>query len=82
MRGWANMLRLAGDSQSYQQIAAAGYTLSRDPSRPGVVAAFKGAFEHLAGRTFFAEAARRVSRSIVSLFWVSRLVPGPRKSRK
>ena len=46
---------LAGDSQSYQQIAAAGYTLSRDPSRPGVVAAFKGAFEHLAGRTFFAE---------------------------
>ena len=46
---------LAGDSQSYQQIAAAGYTLARDPSRGVVAAAFKGAFQHLSGRTFFAE---------------------------
>ena len=46
---------LAGDSQSYQAIAAAGYALARDPSRDGLVAAFKGAFEHLSGRTFFAE---------------------------
>ncbi len=46
---------LAADSQSYQQIAAAGYALARDPSRGGLVAAFKGAFEHLSGRTFFAD---------------------------
>ena len=46
---------LAGDSQSYQAIAAAGYALARDPSRDGLVAAFKGAIEHLSGRTFFAE---------------------------
>ena len=45
---------LAGDCQSYQAIAAAGYALARDPSRDGLVAAFKGAFEHLSGRTFFA----------------------------
>ena len=45
---------LAEDVQSYQQIAAAGYALARDPSRCGLVAAFKGAFEHLSGRTFFA----------------------------
>ncbi len=46
---------LAGDNQFYQQIAAAGYALARDPSRSGLVAAFKGAFEHLSERTFFAE---------------------------
>lgn len=46
---------LTGDSQSYQQIAAAGYMLARDPSKTELLAAFKGAFEHLAGRTFFAE---------------------------
>ena len=46
---------LAGDNQSYQQIAAAGYALARAPSRTGLVAGFKGAFEHLSGRTFFAE---------------------------
>ena len=46
---------LAGDSQSYQKIAAAGYTLASDPSKTELVAAFKDAFEHLAGRTFFAE---------------------------
>ena len=45
---------LAGDCQSYQAIAAAGFALARDPSRGGLVAAFKGAFEHLSGRTFFA----------------------------
>ena len=46
---------LPGGSQSYQHVAAAGYALSRDPSRPGVAAVFKKAFEHLSGRTFFAE---------------------------
>ena len=46
---------LAGDSQSYQAIAAAGYALAWDPSRDGLVAVFKGTFEHLSGRTFFAE---------------------------
>ena len=46
---------LAGDSHSYRQIAAAGYVLARDPSRGGLAAAFKGTFEHLSGRTFFAE---------------------------
>ncbi len=46
---------LAVDSQSYQAIAAAGYALANDPSRDGLVAAFKGAFEHLSGRKFFAE---------------------------
>ena len=46
---------LAEDSQFYQQIAAAGFALARDPSRGGLVAAFKGAFEHLSERTFFAE---------------------------
>ena len=46
---------LAGDSHSYQQIAAAGYALASDPSRVGLGAAFRGAFEHLAGRIFFAE---------------------------
>ena len=45
---------LAGDCQSYQAIAAAGYALAKDPSRDGLVAAFKGAFEHLSGRIFFA----------------------------
>ena len=46
---------LAGDSQPYQQIAAAGYALARERTRGELVAAFKGAFEHLSGRTFFAE---------------------------
>lgn len=46
---------LAGDNQSYQQIATLGYTLARDPSNTELVAAFRSAFEHLAGRTFFAE---------------------------
>ena len=46
---------LAGDCQSYQQIAAAGYALARDQSRGGLVGAFNSAFEHLSGRTFFAE---------------------------
>ena len=46
---------LAGDSQSYQQIAAAGYALAKDPSGAGLVGRFKAAFEHLSGRTFFAE---------------------------
>ena len=46
---------LAADNQSYQAIAAAGYALARDPSRNELVAGFKGAFEHLSGRTFFAE---------------------------
>ena len=41
--------------RSYRQIAAAGYVLARDPSRGGLAAAFKGAFEHLSGRIFFAE---------------------------
>ena len=45
---------LAGDCQSYQAIAAAGYALAKDPSRDGLVAAFNSAFEHLSGRTFFA----------------------------
>ena len=46
---------LDGDNQSYQQIAAAGYALSRGHSGTGLVAGFKAAFEHLSGRTFFAE---------------------------
>ena len=46
---------LAVDSQSYQQIAAAGYALSRNPSKAGLAAAFEEAFGHLAGRTFFAD---------------------------
>ena len=46
---------LAGESQSYQQVAAAGYALARDPSSGGLAATFQGAFEHLSGRTFFAE---------------------------
>lgn len=46
---------LAGDNQSYQQIAAGGYALAMDPCRAGLVAEFKSAFEHLSGRTFFSE---------------------------
>ena len=46
---------LAEDCQSYQAIAAAGYALAKDPSRAGLIVAFKGGFEHLSGRTFFAE---------------------------
>ena len=46
---------LTGDNQSYQQIAAAGYALARDPAMADLVAGFKAAFEHLSGRTFFAE---------------------------
>ena len=46
---------LAGDNQTYQQIAAAGYALARHPSRADLAARFKAAFEHLSGRTFFAE---------------------------
>ena len=45
----------SGENQSYQKIAAAGYALAREPSRAGLVAGFKSAFEHLSGRTFFAE---------------------------
>ncbi len=45
---------LTGDGQPYQQVAAAGYALARDPSRDGLVSVFNGAFEHLSGRTFFA----------------------------
>ena len=46
---------LAEGSQSYQEIAAAGYALARDLSRSELAAAFESAFEHLSGRTFFAE---------------------------
>ena len=46
---------LTGDNQSYQQIATAGYALARDPTKADLVAGFIAAFEHLSGRTFFAE---------------------------
>ncbi len=46
---------LSGDNQSYQRTAAAGYALARDPSRASLVAGFIDAFEHLSGRTYFAE---------------------------
>lgn len=46
---------LSGDSQPYQHIAAAGYALAREPSRDGLDSVFKRAFEHLSGRTFFAQ---------------------------
>ena len=63
---------LAGDSQSYQQIAAAGYALAKDTSRDGLVAAFKEAFEHLSGRTYFAEGrAPRFEVDSVALLGVS-----------
>ena len=46
---------LAGDNQPYQAIAAAGYALAKAPSRGGLAALFRGAIEHLSGRTFFAD---------------------------
>ena len=45
---------LSGDSQVYQEIAAAGYALAIDNTRNALVAAFDEAFDHLSGRIFFA----------------------------